>query len=338
MSHISVRTKHQATVSPSIPTTMRAAAIDRFGGPDVLTLHELPVPSLAPDEVLIAVHTAGVGSWDAEMRGGWWPYKYKAKFPLVLGSDGSGTIAAKGSRVRRFQLGDRVYSFNWEIRKGGFYATYAAVPAENVAPIPDGLDLEQAGGVPVVGLTALQGIDDQLKLKKGERILIHGASGGVGSLALQFARGRGAQVLATASGDDGVALALQLGAEAAIDGKRENLLEAVRLLAGEGFDAIFATVGHELLALLETLRPGGRVAFPNGVEPAPKKRKGIKILSYDAASGVREFERLNKAVEAVGLTLPISKTFALADAAKAQELAQKGHVVGKIVLRVREKG
>ena len=119
---------------------MRAIAIDRFGGPEVLTMHMLPVPVPGASEVLIAVHTAEVGGWDADMRGGSLSGK-KPRFPLVLGGGGSGTVAAVGSRVRRFKIGDPVYSYAWDNPKGGFYAEYVASPAETAAPVPAPLDL-----------------------------------------------------------------------------------------------------------------------------------------------------------------------------------------------------
>src|SRR5262249_49392576 len=141
--------------SPAVPEMMLAAAIDRFGGPDVLTMHTLPVPKVDPGEVLIVLDTAGVGPWDAEIRAGWYPGR-KPRFPLVLGSDGAGVVAAVGSRVRRLEVGDKVYSFSWFNRKGGFYAEYVAVPAEKVAGVPKPLDLKHADPVPTTVLHALQ--------------------------------------------------------------------------------------------------------------------------------------------------------------------------------------
>src|SRR5258708_7580596 len=272
--------------------TMRAAAIDRFGGPEVLSIHILPVPVLDAGEVLIAVHTAGVASWDADIRAGWFP-SGRPRFPLVLGTDGVGTIAAVGSRIRRFQKGDRVYAYSFLSPKGGFYAQYVAVSMENVAPIPKSLDLEHAGAIPTTGLTALQGIDDALSIKRGECIIIHGAAGGVGSLAIQFANLRGARVLATASGADGLALVRRLGADAAVDGRQGDIKAAARHFAPNGVDAVFALAGGKTLTrCLDALRPGGRLGYPNGIEPEPRKRRGIKIIHYDARPGVREFERL----------------------------------------------
>jgi NADPH:quinone reductase-like Zn-dependent oxidoreductase len=318
-----------------VPQTMRAAAIDRFGGPEVLTIHTLPVPEVDDNEVLIAVHTAGVGSWDADMRDGWSPDGKKPRFPVLLGTDGSGHIAQVGSRIRRFKIGEPVYAYSFGNPKGGFYAEYVAVSAEKVAHKPNTLDLEHAGAIGTTGLTALQGIDDALGLKKGESVIIHGATGGVGTLALQFAKMRGARVLGTATSNDGVALLRRLGADAAIDGKREDIREAARKFAPEGVDAVFgASGGNPLERCIDALRKGGRVAYPHGVEPEPKKRPGIKIVAYDGTPGVREFEHLNKAVDDSKLQVPIAAAFTLEEAAKAHERLAEGHVLGKIVLRV----
>ncbi|MEA2767944.1 MAG: hypothetical protein QOD93_906 [Acetobacteraceae bacterium] len=320
----------------TIPKTMRAVAIDRFGGPDVLKVGMLPVPSPDADEVLIAVHTAGVGGWDADIRAGWWPDSVDPHFPLVLGTDGSGNVAAVGSRVRRLHVGDAVYSYSWNNSKGGFYAEYVAVPAERVAPISSVLDLRLAGAIPTTGLTALQGIDGALHLRSGQSVLIHGASGGVGTLAVQFAKLRGARVLASASGPDGVALVRRLGADEAIDGRHEDLPAAVRRSAPHGLDTLLALAGGDALQdCIATVRDGGRVAFPNGVEPEPKPFGAVTLIGYDAISGVGELTNLSHAVEAAKLQVPIDSEYFLADASKAHERLAQGHVLGKVVLRIR---
>src|ERR1700733_9015400 len=155
--------EYKAGSTTQVPEMMQAAAGDHFGGPEVLTPHVIPVPKIGPSEVLIAVNTAGVGRWDADIRAGWYPGK-KPRFPLVLGTDGAGTVAAVGSRVRRFAVGDRVYAYAWLNPKGGFYAEYVAVAASAVSPVPQRLNLMHAGAMPTTGLTALQGCEDALRL------------------------------------------------------------------------------------------------------------------------------------------------------------------------------
>lgn len=317
-----------------IPKLMRAAAIDRFGGPEVLRIHELPVPEVDEGEVLIALDTAGVGSWDAEMRAGWYP-DGPPRFPLVLGTDGSGKVAAMGSHLRRFRIGDPVYAYSFANPKGGFYAGYVAVAAEKVAPIPKGLTMREAGAIATTGLTALQGIDDALQIKRGESIAIVGASGGVGTLAVQFAKLRGARVLAVASGADGVELVRKLRADATVDRRSADVAHAIKEFAREGIDAVLALSGGETLdRVVVSVKSGGRVAYPNGVEPEPGRRPGIRVIPYDAVAGVREFTHLAMAIEAINLIVPIAAVFPLGNAAEAHRRLEHGHVLGKIVLDI----
>jgi NADPH2:quinone reductase len=318
-----------------LPQTMRAAAIDRAGGPEVITLHTLPVPKPQADEVLMAVNTAGVAIWDVGLRRHPQSIKH-SHFPLVLGTDGAGIVAAVGAKVQGFKVGEPVYSYSWDNPHGGFYAEYVAVPAERVGHVPKGLSLTQAGAIATTGLTAIQGIDDALHLKAGQTLIIHGASGGVGSLALQFAKLRGVKVLATASGEDGLAFVKRLGADAVVDSRHGDIAAAAHQFAPAGVDAVLALAGGDTLERsIDALRPGGHVAFPYGVEPEPKARDGLAIIRYNAIPGVREFERLNRAIEAVKLEVPIAAEFPLAEAAKAQERVEAGHILGKIVLRIR---
>ena len=183
-------------MNTSIPQVMKAAAIDRFGGPAVLKLKSLPVPRPKARDVLIRLETAGIGVWDPEVRAGDVEFGPKRKFPRIIGNDGAGTVVAVGSAVKRFKVGDRVYAYAYE---GGFYAEYVAVPANDVARVPPGLSPREAGALGADGITALLGLDDTLRLKKGETVMIFGASGGIGHIAVQLAKRIGAKVLAVAS-------------------------------------------------------------------------------------------------------------------------------------------
>ena len=220
--------------------------------------------------------------------------------------------------------------------EGRVHAEFVAVAADKVGPIPEALDLKRAGAVATTGLTALQGIDDALRVRKGEAVIVHGATGGVGTLAVQFAKLRGARVLATASGEDGLKLARRLGAVVAVDGHHGDIAAKAHRFSSGGIDAILATAGGEALErTIDVLRQGGRVAYPNGVEPEPKRRSGLKIIPYDAVSDVRAFARLKRPVEAAGLKVPIAAEFPLEQAAQAHARLAAGHVLGKIVLRIR---
>jgi NADPH:quinone reductase len=325
-------TRH--ALPPAIPAMMRAAAIDRFGGPEVLSIQTIPVPEPNAQEVLIALDAAGVGIWDAGLRDGEWA-EGEEHFPLILGVDGAGTVVSVGARVERLAVGDYVYAYSYGNPKGGFYAEYVAVSAGKVAPVPEALDEIHAAAVPVIGLTALQGVDDVLELTEGDSLIVHGASGNVGMLAVQFAKYRGARVLATASGADGVEFVRRLGADDVVDGKDGDIVAAAKRFAPDGIDAVLAFVGGEALTrCLDALRDGGRVAYPNGVEPEPRKRRGLRIKAYDAEVGPRELERLGRVIEEAHPEIPIAEVFSLEDAAKAHERLERGHVLGKIVLGI----
>ncbi len=318
------------------PKTMHAVAIDRPGAAETLVVRTLPVPTVDAGEVLIAVHSASVASWDIEIRASM-TYINNPKYPYTLGSDGSGTVAAVGAKVTRFKVGDAVYAYCWDNPKGGFYAEYVAVSSDCVSKLPKGISLDAAGALGASGLTAHSGVDRVLKIQRGETLIIHGASGAVGTLALQLAKLRGARVLATASGEDGVALVRRLGADAVIDGRSGDIAAATREFAPKGVDAVLALAGGDALSqCLDALRPGGHVAWPNGVKP-PATRSGITMTPYDALFGAQQdqFAQLNQAVESQHFEVPIAATFALADAATAHRRVEAGRVPGNVVLKIR---
>ncbi len=308
--------------------------MDRPGGPEVVTMHTLPVPKPAADEVLIALRTAGVASWDVGVRKDPAGLKHYA-VPFVLGTDGAGVVVAKGAKVQGFKTGDQVYSYSWDNPQGGFYAQYVAVPAERVGHVPKGLTLTQAGAIGTTALTAIQGVDDALHVGKGSTLIIHGAAGGVGTLAVQFAKWRGARVLATVSGEDETAAVKALGADVVVDGKHGDLPAAARAFAPNGVDAVLILApGAAQEQCMAAVRTGGLAAYPTGVHPEPKAREGLRLIRYDAIPGPQEFARLNEAIEAIHLVVPIAAEFPLAEAARAQQRLEAGHVQGKIVLNM----
>jgi NADPH:quinone reductase-like Zn-dependent oxidoreductase len=311
---------------------MRAAAIDKFGPPSVLELHELPIPRPSPREVLIAVEWAGVGSWDAAIREGSWA-EGKKKFPLVLGVDGSGTVVAKGSRVRRLRVGDRVWAYQFENPKGGFYAKYVVARDDHVDRVPRRLTMRDAGTIPCTGLTALVGVQT-LRLRRGSVVLIFGASGAVGTLAVQMAKQRGAIVAATASGASAQHFLRQLGAKYVVDARKKSSVEQLREELPRPLESILAFAGGpDLERFIDLLGPKGRLAYPNGVEPEPKKRKGLTIKTFDGISDPRHFAELGKFAER-GLKAVVAAEFPLSQSAAAHRRLEKGHVLGRIVLRV----
>ncbi len=285
--------------------------------------------------MLIAIDTAGIGTWDASIRDGSWRKPGRPRFPLVPGVDGAGVVVAKGARVRRVQPGDRVYAYEFGNRHGGFYAEFAAARAEHVSRVPKGIALRDAGAVATTGLTALQGID-ALQLRAGQTVLIFGASGAVGTMAVQFAVQRGAQVIATASGAAAARLVRRLGVHRVIDARRSESIDQLRTLAPDGLDGVLALAGgNELERCLDFIRPKGRVVHPNGVEPVPKKRRTFSLRAYDAVANPHEFEKLNRHFRIGRIRVPIAASYPLGKAAQAHRRLDREHVLGRMVLRVR---
>src|SRR6266478_5718658 len=229
-------------MNQTINKIMKTVAIDRFGGLNEMKIRELPVPELDANEILVRVEAAGVGVWDPFEREGGFAKEFNMspKFP-ILGSDGAGTVEAIGEKVSHFKKGDRVYGISFMSPKGGFYADYVVMKETNAARIPGKLSATQAGAMAVDVLTAYAGLETTLHLKSDESVLIFGASGGIGHMAVQLAKRMGARVLAVASGKDGVALAKRLRADKVIDGYSEDIVAAASEFAPKGIDAVLLT-------------------------------------------------------------------------------------------------
>jgi NADPH:quinone reductase len=324
-----------ATLPPTPPPMMRAAVINGFGGIERMEIRSLPLPSVGPGDVLIRVEAAGVGSWDATEREGGYEgaFDFESTFPYVLGWDGAGTIAAIGDHVTRFAVGERVYAASMPLPRGGFYAEYAVVDEAHAARVPERLTIEQSAALPWDGLTAQSGLD-VLDLEPGTTLMIFGASGGIGHMALQFARRRGASVLAVASGDDGVALAGRLGADAVVDGRRDDVVAAARAFSPGGIDAALVTVGGVVAErALTAVREGARVAVPHGVMPVPAVPPGAQLLLFNGDRSAAATTRLNTSIDAGPFEVHVAHTFPLDRAADAHR-ALAAHYVGKLALRV----
>jgi NADPH:quinone reductase-like Zn-dependent oxidoreductase len=298
----------------------------QYGGPEVLELAEVPDPKLAQNGVLIGVKAAALNPADLALQAGLGDPIMDAWFPVIPGWDVAGVVERVGAGVTEFAAGDEVIGFvREEILRHGTYAEKISVPASTLIHKPRSATWAQAAGLPLAGLTAYQSIVHTLKPTRGETILIHGASGGVGSLAAQIAVQQGARVIGSGSTANHGYLR-SIAVEPVLYG--DHLVRDVRAIVPGGVDAIFDCVGHRVLALNPQL---GRV--------------GLRACSIaDSAPGVTTvFARMDQAdllrlvdlVEAGRLTVPVAATYPLKDAAMAQmTLRNGGKGPGKIVLEV----
>jgi len=305
---------------------MKAVRIHEFGGPETLKLDELPKPSAKATEVLIRIVAASVNPVDYKIRQG--GYLGEDALPLTLGRDVAGVIEAVGHGVDEFKEGDAVYAML--DRAHGGYAEYVAEPVSNCAAKPAKLDFIQAAAVPLAGLTAWQGLFDHGGLKEGQTVLIHGAAGGVGHFAVQFAVATGAKVIATCSGED-MDFVKRLGAVEVIDYHAERFEDRVRdvdlvydLVAGETQDRSFAVI-REGGTLVSTLKAPdkGRAA-----------ERGIRTAHYMAAPNGAQLAEIGRLIEAGKVAPSIAGVFPLGEAAAAEHELETAHVRGKLVLDV----
>lgn len=307
---------------------MEAIVLDAFGPAEAMHVARVPVPEVGPSSVLIRVEAAGIGAWDpfegaggyAEMTGA------AARFPYVLGSDGAGVVVAVGEGVRGFSPGEAVYAAGFLNPAGGFYAGAVAVEAALVARRPGDLGTVEAAGLAGAGLTALRGLDEALGVRAGEGVVIVGASGAVGHLAVQLAVGRGARVLAVASGADGVALCRALGAAAVVDGRGGDVAGALRAFGR--VDAALLLAGGAAAASVAAVA-GGRVAHPTGVAVD----EGVSVAFNGEPDG-EIMGRLDAAVRRFGVRVVVGGVFE-PGAIAAGHAALGRHHVGKLVLDTR---
>jgi NADPH:quinone reductase-like Zn-dependent oxidoreductase len=314
-----------------VSATMRAIRLDRFGGPEVLLPAELPRPAPGPTEVLVRVHAAGVNPVDWKTRAGRGMARVLGDPPLVPGWDVAGVVAAVGFGVTRFAPGDRVFGMPHFPRRAGAYAEYVTAPSRQFAQVPAGLDDVAAAALPLAGLTAWQALVDTAGVRAGQTVLVHAAAGGVGHLAVQIARARGARVVATARAARHELLR-ELGAQETIDYAAGPFEAELR-----GVDVVLDLVGGEYgPRSLATLRPGGLlIAVPGGVDAelaAAAARLGRRVTGILVEPDGAGLAALADLVTAGGLRVLVQQTFPLAQAAAAHRAGEAGHLTGKLVL------
>jgi NADPH:quinone reductase-like Zn-dependent oxidoreductase len=310
---------------------MSAVRQRSFGGPDVLRLGQVERPSPLPTEVLVRVRAVGVNPVEAMIRAGVFPLLGQP--PFVLGWDVSGVVEEVGPGTARFQPGDEVYGMPFFPRAASAYAEYVAAPSRQLARKPASVDHVHAAALPLVGLTAWQALVDVAGLEAGQRLLVHGAGGGVGHVAVQIAKARGAHVIATASAAKRD-FVLGLGADEALDYGAVDFAEAAR-----GVDVVFDVVGHGTgERSLRALRPGGLLvtAVDHGSRELAERARaeGRRFAGVAVEPDHTALERLAELVDAGRLRPHVSRTFPLAEAARAHELVEGGRTQGKIVLTV----
>jgi NADPH:quinone reductase-like Zn-dependent oxidoreductase len=305
---------------------MKAVRIHEFGGPETLKVEDLPMPEPGAGEVRIRVMAASVNPVDYKMRNG--GYLPADALPLTLGRDVAGVVDAVGQGVRDFAVGDAVFAML--DREHGGYVEFVTQKAENCARKPARLDFVEAAAVPLAGLTAWQGLFDHGGLKAEQRVLIHGAAGGVGHLAVQFARARGASVIATCSGRD-AAFVEGLGATEVIDYRSERFEDRVRnvdmvydLVAGGTQDRSWAVLkdGGSLISTLQE---------PDKAKAAAKHAHAAHYMAQPNGGELAEIARL---IDEGRVTPRVDRVFPLDAAAEAESALEHEHVRGKIVLEV----
>jgi NADPH:quinone reductase-like Zn-dependent oxidoreductase len=309
---------------------MRAVRIHNFGGPEQMKFESIAVPKPAAGEVLIKVHAAGVNPVDWKIREGYLTEFIPHKLPLTLGWDFSGEIAAVGTNVKKWRVGDAVYA-RPDLSKNGAYAEYITVSEDEIAAKPKTLSWQKSAAVPLVTLTAWQALNDIGQMKKGDRVLIHAGAGGVGIAAIQLAKQVGATVYTTASTRN-IEFLKSLGADEVIDYTQQDFSKLADL------DIVFDTIGGQVLEKTwATLKKGGCLIsiaeIPNEELAAEHEVRASFCFVQPNAS---QLSKIADLIDSGDITVEVDSVFRLDDIAIAHDKSESGHTRGKIVIQIQE--
>jgi NADPH:quinone reductase-like Zn-dependent oxidoreductase len=314
-------------LAQSTKPMMKAIVVHEYGGPEVLKYEDAPRPEPKENEALVRVIAAGVNPVDALIRTGKYAKFFGTTLPLIPGYDIAGIVEKTGAKITKLKAGDSIYAY---VLWGGGYAEYAVATEGEATAKPKSLNYIEAAAVPLVALTAWQALIDTAKLSAGQTVLIHGGSGGVGSMAIQIAKARGAKVIATASTSN-QELLKQLGADVAIDYTKTKFEDVAK-----DVDVVLDSVGKDTLARsYGVVRKGGiittLVAEPDQAE---LDKHGIRGAAISVKPNASELAEITKLIEEKKIKPVVSQVLPLTEAVKAQEQAATHHTRGKIVLRV----
>lgn len=316
---------------------MKAIFYEKYGKSDVLKLGELSTPSPADNEVLIQLEYTSVNPVDIKIREGYLKDRIPNQFPIIPGWDAAGSITAIGREVNQMQVGDQVYAYcRKPTIQWGTYAEYVSIEAAHVALKPKKLSFAQAAVIPLVGLTAWQALFDTGKLKSGERILIHAGAGGVGSMAIQFAKNIGAKVITTCrqKHQDYVRT---LGADEVIDYSQEDFVEKIKNKHPQGIDLVFDTVGGETFQKsIQVLKAGGRlISLIEKMSDQEAHEKAIQAAYLFVSPSGHELKCIAELIDSDKVQPPKIEEFSLSEAAQAQDKLQNSSHEGKIAIKIR---
>jgi len=332
---------------------MKAFLIDRYGKQETGRIGDMPEPDLRDDDVLIQVRAASINPLDSKIKSGEFKLILPYRFPLILGNDVSGTVVRVGARVSQFKPGDDVYARPDDDRIGTF-AEFIAIKASSVALKPTNIGMVEAASLPLVALTAWQVLVETAKLKKGQKVLIHAGSGGVGTIAIQLAKHLGAFV-ATTTSTSNIPLVKALGADVVIDYRQQDFAAVLR-----DYDVVLSSLGSDVLhKSLQVLKPGGHLISVSGPPtPAFAAARGLtwplsqvlRLLSYGIRRKAKQknieysfvfmradgaqLQAITTLVEAGAIRPVVDQVFAFEDILQALAYSESGRAKGKIVVQM----
>ncbi len=306
---------------------MKAMVVHEYGGPEVLKLEDVPRPEPKENEALVRVVASGVNPVDALIVSGKYAKEFGTHVPLTPGYDIAGVVEQTGAKITKLKVGDGVYGY---LLWGGGFAEYVVVTEGEAAIKPKSLSYSEAASVPLVVLTAWQALIDAAKLSSGQTVLIHGGSGGVGTMAIQIAKARGARVIATASTAN-QDLLKELGADVAVDYTKEKFEDVAK-----DVDVVLDTVGKDTLTRsYGVVKRGGFIAtLVARLDQAELDKRGIRGASISVKPDANELEQITKLIEAKKIKPVVSRELPLAEATRALQQAATHHTRGKIVLKI----